>query len=90
MINNRKSISTGVERIFRKRPDGLWQEVINHFIHMSDKEGNKISKLDRSYLGRVYKEAGVNENSFHGEAMWENPETGAKIRLVALSNYQQG
>ena len=90
MINNRKSISTGVERVFRKRPDGLWQEVINHFIHMSDKDGNKISKLDKSYLGRVYKEAGVNERSFHGEAEWESQDTGGKIRLIALSNFQQG
>lgn len=90
MINNRKSISTGVERVFRKRPDGLWQEVINHFIHLADREGNKISKLDKSYLGRVYKEAAVNENSFNGEAQWTNPDTGQTIRLVALSNFQQG
>lgn len=90
MIKNSKSISTGIERIFRKRPDGLYQEVYNHFIHFSDQQGNKITKLDRSYLGKVYKEALHNENSFNGTAEWIDPNTGVKIRLIALSNNQQG
>jgi hypothetical protein len=90
MTQPRRSISTGIERIFRRRPDGLYQEVTNHFIHMTDGEGNKVSKLDRSYLGAVFREAQHGERSFNGEAEWTNPDTGQTIRLVAFSNNQQG
>ena len=90
MRNGRRSISTGISKVFKKRPDGLWQEYINTFIHTSDSDGNQVSKLDKSIIGRVYKEALDGEQSFHGEALWTNPDTGVTIRLVALSNYQQG
>lgn len=82
--------STSIERVFRKRPDGLWQEYLNHFVHMTDVSGNKASKLDKTMMGRVYKEANANEHSMHGEAEHIDVNTGAKLRLVALSNYQQG
>jgi hypothetical protein len=89
-MNNNRSIATRIERVFRKRPDGLWQEIINHFIDIADINGNKITKLDKFFIGRVYKEAGPNENSFHGEYSWVDPETGKTIRLISLSNFQQG
>jgi hypothetical protein len=90
MIKGRKSISTGIERVYKKRQDGLWQEIINHYVHMSDKDGLRITKLDKSIVGRVFKEATANERSFHGETEWQHPDTGQTIRLVALSNFQQG
>jgi predicted metal-dependent HD superfamily phosphohydrolase len=90
MIYNKRSISTRIERVFRKRQDGLWQELINHFIDRADADGNKVTKLDKSLVGRVYKEAAPYENSLHGEYSWTDPETGNVIRLISLSNFQQG
>ena len=82
--------SATIERIYRKRPDGLYQEYLNHFIHIVDSHGNKTTKLDKSTLGRVYKEAQGNDRSNYGEGEFIDPNTGSVIRLVALGNFQQG
>jgi len=82
-------VYTSMERTFKKRPDGLYQEYINHFIHFVDAQGNKTDKLDKTMVGRVFKEDNVH-HSVHGEAVYTFADDGQTRRLIALSNYQQG
>ena len=90
MMPNKRSISTRIELVFRKRPDGLWQQYRNFLIDLGDKDGNKITKIDRVEIGLVFKEAAEGEHSRGGEHLWLDVETGATLRLIALSNFQQG
>jgi len=76
-------MTTSFERIFQKRTDGLYQEVINHFIHFIDVNGNKTTKLDKTIRGNIYREDNENR-SHHGEAFYTFADDGQKRRLVAL------
>lgn len=82
-------IYSTVERTFKKRLDGLYQEYLDHFVVFEDPRGNKTTKLDKREIGRVYKEDTTNR-SFHGEASYTFADDGVTRRLIALSNYQQG
>ena len=82
-------IFPSTERTFKKRPDGLYQEYIDHFINFVDSNNNKTTKLDKRVYGRVFKEDN-SHNSFHGEATYTFADDGVTRRLIALSNYQQG
>jgi hypothetical protein len=72
-------ISASIERSYHKRKDGLYQEVISHFVHFEDVMGNKQTKLDRSELGLVYQE-NTSHNSFAGTVLLK--ENGVEKRLI--------
>lgn len=81
-------MTTGIERVFRAtREEGVYQEVLLHFIHFLDSEGNKTrSKLNQSIQGDMYRiiKDGESFRSLHGEVEYEFPD-GVKRRMVALS-----
>lgn len=72
------------EFVFKRRPDGLYQQLIYHMIKMDDEKGNITSKLDKIIPGAIYREASYNERSIHGEAEWIDPDSGTKRWLIAI------
>lgn len=82
-------IYPSIERTFKLRPDGLYQEYYNHWVHFVDDNGNKTDKLDRTVLGKVFKEDTIH-SSVNGEAVYTFESDGVTRRLIALSNNQQG
>lgn len=78
-----KKFTTGFETVYLKRKDGLYQEVTRHFLHFTDADGRRVSKLDNEIRGKVFREALDGERGLHGEAEFTN-ESGVKVRLVAM------
>jgi len=74
-------ISASLEKNYLPRKDGLYQEVISHFVHFKDAKGNIQTKLDKQTLGGVYRESNTH-NSFEGVVIIK--ENGAEKRLVAV------
>lgn len=72
-------ISASIERVYHKRKDGLYQEVINHYVHFETPDGNKKTKLDRAELGFLFQENSVH-NSFGGTVTIK--ENGVEKRLI--------
>ncbi len=81
-------MTTGIERVFRATHEhGIFQEVLLHFIHFMDAEGNKVrSKLDKQVPGQLYQimKEGEPGRSRHGEVEYEFPD-GTTHRLCALA-----
>lgn len=81
-------MTTGVERVFRQTPDaGVYQEIMLHFIHFLDEDGNKTrSKLQQQIPGALFRviQQGENYRSIHGEIEYKFPN-GETKRMVALS-----
>lgn len=81
-------MTTGVERVFRQMPDGLYREIYLHFIHFLDEKGNKTSsKLQQQIEGKLYRQVGEHEKhlrSVHGEVEYTFPESDNPVRLIAL------
>lgn len=82
-------IYPSIERTFKKRPDGLYQEYYHHWVHFVDDQGNKTDKLDKTVVGKVFREDN-HHNSMNGMAVYTFEDDGVTRRLVALSNNQQG
>lgn len=69
-----------VERSFHKRHDGLYAELISHFVHFADAQGNIQTKLDRSEWGKNLYRENDRDNSFDGAIIIV--EDGKEKRLV--------
>ena len=85
-------IWTSIERAFKFRQDGLWQEYYLHKIHSQAPGTEKVNTaIDKRILGKVFREASPDENlhSFNGEAEWFDEGSNRKLRLLALTNNQQ-
>ena len=74
-------ISASIERSYHKRKDGYYQEIISHFVHFEQPNGNKQTKLDKTEFGRVFTENNTH-NSFGGVVMIT--ENGVEKRLVVV------
>lgn len=74
-------IWASIEKMYVKRKDGYYQEIINHLVHIRDAAGNVQTKLDRSVVGDVYTE-NTTHNSFGGVVVIQD-ENGNDKRLVA-------
>lgn len=74
-------ISASIERSYHKRKDGYYQELISHFVHFEQLDGNKQTKLDRTELGRVFVENNTH-NSFGGVVTIT--ENGVEKRLIVV------
>lgn len=85
MFQRSKRMTTGIERVFRETFDGLYREILLHWIHFLDDNDNIISsKLDKSVKGRLYKRANPEERSQYGELMYKFPNEEEAVRLIAL------
>ncbi len=83
---------TSVEKVFRPLPDGLFQEIILHFINfMNDDRSIRSTKLDKEILGRLYKLArNDTDRSQYGEVWYQFPGGDEPVRLLCLGdNYYQ-
>ena len=80
-----KRMTTSIERVFKKLPDGLCREIHLHFLVFLDDEGKIVSsKLDKSIQGKLYKKAVGNERSMYGEVEYKFPDEDEPVRLIAL------
>ena len=70
--------------VFKRRQDGLYQQLIYHVIKIEDNNGNITSKIDKIIPGGIYREGSYHERSVHGESEWVDPNTGEKKWLVAI------
>ena len=76
--------TTKIERQFKKRKDGFYQEMYYHLVQFTKEKGDIVTKLDKVIPGGVYRRAANSEGSIEGEAMWFDPESGAEIKLIAM------
>ena len=81
--------TTRIERQFKRRRDGLWQEVLVHCLVYRDPDAVGVKVVqERLEFGGVYREATIYEHSFNGEAEWTDPNDKIKRRLLALTRPQ--
>lgn len=80
---------TSVERVFRPLPDGLFREIVLHFINfLNDDRTIRSSKLDKEIPGGLYKLASNDtEKSQHGEIMYTFPGASEPVRLLGLGEH---
>lgn len=87
MYHNVK-MNSSIERVFRPTQHaGVYQEVLLHFIHTFDANGQKTSsRLDKQSLGKLYRLVGEDEqrHSPYGEVEYTFP-SGERRKLVALN-----
>lgn len=76
-------IYTSIEQTFKKRPDGLYQEFNNYFIHIIKPDGTETVKLDKQVRGKIYKEDNEHR-SVVGETFYTFQDDGLTRRLIAL------
>jgi len=84
-----QNITTKVERHFKFREDGLFQEVFYHLIVFKDpaNPSNTKQRLDHIITGKIYREGTINEHSRDGEAEFVD-QNGIKHTLVAIRGPQ--
>lgn len=81
-------MTTSMERVFKKLPDGLIREVVLHYVHFIDEQGNVVSsKLDKSIPGRLYKRATEGERTLGGEVVYQFPDEEEPVRLIGVQDY---
>ncbi len=78
------SMETGIQRIYKKRYDGLYQEYVVILIHYNDGAGNITTKHDKTIPGGLYKEAGLGERSVYGEVYFFDPEDERDKHLIMV------
>ena len=87
MDRNLGRMTTGIERVFRPMPDGLYREILLHWIHYLDSDGNKTSsKMHKQIEGPLYRAMRpdeINRKSIHGDIEYSFPD-GTVSRLVAV------
>lgn len=83
------NITTKIEKHFKKRPDGLFQEVFYHLVVYRNPDGLGEGKTvtDKIIMGKIFREATIYEHSLNGEAEFVD-QNGIKHRLVALLTAQ--
>lgn len=78
-------MTTGVERVFKKTQGGFYQEVFQHWIYYLREDGSRSrTKLDKTWLGKIYKKAEPRDKGHYGTATYTDPDDGVTYTLVAL------
>jgi hypothetical protein len=80
-------MSTMVERVFKRTPDGFFLEVYLHFLNFLNEDGSlRSSKLDREVsTGRLWRVARPGERSRDGEVDHLFPGQATKTRLICVT-----
>lgn len=73
-----------IERHFRPKTDGFYQEVYYHLIQFIDDNGNINTRQDKVTVGGVYRAARAGEHSTEGEAIYQSVDHVEPLRLVAI------
>lgn len=79
-------MTTGIERVFRPMRDGLYREILLHWVHFIDENGIKTgSKLQKQIEGQLYRPLQEHEKrrSIHGEVEYQLP-SGETVKLIAI------
>lgn len=76
---------TQFSKIFIKRNDGLYQEILRHFIKTTNLQTNQITtSFDKEILGKLYKRATVRDIGVNGTESFVDENTNETIYLVAI------
>lgn len=80
-----------VQRKFKKRRDGFYQELWIHSLKITKSDGNIEYKQDHEELGAVYREGTVYDQTASGSCVeWEDDQTGIKMILVPITSQPKG
>lgn len=80
-----------VQRKFKKRRDGFYQELWIHSLKITKADGNIEFKQDHEELGAVYREGTVYDQTASNTFVeWEDEQTGIKKILVAITSQPKG
>ena len=62
-------LRTSIERIFKHKPNGLYQEFTLFFVHIVDVNSGNIlsSRLDRVVPGKMYRKGTTEERALFGD-----------------------
>lgn len=62
-------IKTSMEKYFKHKPSGLYQEYILFFIHNIDENSGNIlnSRLDKIIIGKLYRKGSIEEKALFGD-----------------------
>ncbi len=77
-------VHTGIQRVFKRRWDNMYQEYIIHLIHFEDVVGNRSTKHDKTIVGGLYREAKENQISLYGEVKFFDKEQNRELRLLKI------
>lgn len=78
-------MTTSVERVFRKLPNGYYREILMHYIHFVDENGKIVkSNLDKMIERGLWQRAIGNEVSRYGEVEYQFPGEDNPCRMLAL------
>jgi hypothetical protein len=76
---------TKMTKVFIKRNDGLYQEVIRHFIKITNLATNQTTtSFDKEIYGKLFKRATVKDIGINGIETFVDENTGETITLVAI------
>lgn len=76
---------TKFKKVFKKREDGLYQEIIRHFIVTTNKLNGEIkTQFDKEFYGKIYKKATVSDYGVNGCEEFYDENTNETIFLVAI------
>lgn len=76
---------TQMTKVFIKRSDGLYQEIIRHFIKITNLATNHVTtSFDKEIPGKLFKKATVRDFGINGVESFVDENTGETITLVAI------
>lgn len=80
-------MNTTVERVFRRTPDGFFEEIYLHFLNFINDDGSlRSSKLDKEIrTGKLWRVARDGERSSYGEVDYLFPGMAKPTRLLSVS-----
>jgi len=76
---------TKFRKTFAKLQNGLYQEIINHFIVTTNKAtGKTTTQFDKEIKGKLYKKATVSDVGVNGYEEFFDENTNETILLIAV------
>lgn len=78
-------MTTFVQRVFRRNPEGYYQEVEQHFIKFLNEDSSlRSTKLDYEKHLDLWKVAQPGDRCAYGDIMWKFPDQEKPVRLICI------
>lgn len=75
---------TGIQKTYKRRFDGTYQEYVIYLLYFEDEIGNKTTKHDKTVVGGIYRLAKLGERSVYGEAKYFDPDDNQEKHLIII------
>jgi len=78
-------MTTHIEKVFRRTPEGFYREIYLHFLSFLNPDGTLRSrKLDKEEHRDLWREAKEGERSPYGECTYPLPGYDRPVRLICV------